>query len=390
MSCNSILDNDFYKFTMQFAVVKLYPDTLAKYEFINRGKHEFPNGFAEALKERIRQMSELRLTAEEKAYLRTTCPYLSPAYLDFLQGYQYDPSEVEISQNGNDLSVEIHGHWYRTILWEVPILSLISELYYQMTNQQRDSDELVVEAVKQKAFSYQNDLAVNIAEFGTRRRHSYEVHKLVVEALKEYGRNSYVGTSNVHFAMTTGVKPIGTHAHEWFMYHGARFGFKIANGVSLDRWVNVYHGDLGIALTDTYTTDVFFTQFNKKLAKLFDGVRHDSGDPVDFAEKTIKHYEKLGINPLHKTIIFSDGLNLEKVKTITEATNGKIGISFGIGTNLTNDVGLKPMNIVLKLVSIAEPDLPWTNVVKLSDEKGKHTGDPKMIRLAKEILEIGD
>ena len=316
-----------------------------------------------------------------------TCPYLNSAYLDFLQGYRYDPSEVEIIQNGSDVSVKIQGYWYRTILWEVPILSLISELFYELTDQQRDTDEKVIETVKKKAESYQ-DLGVKVAEFGTRRRHSYPVHELVVDALKKFGGSSYVGTSNVHFAMTTGVKPIGTHAHEWFMYHGARFGFKIANGIGLDRWVNVYHGDLGIALTDTYTTEVFFTQFNKKLAKLFDGVRHDSGDPVEFAQKTIEHYEKMGIDPLHKTIIFSDGLNLEKVKTISEATAGKIGVSFGIGTNLTNDVGLKPMNIVLKLISIAEPDIPWTNVVKLSDEKGKHTGDPKMIRLAKEILEI--
>ncbi len=387
MSFNSILDNDFYKFTMQYATVKLYPDTQAKYEFINRGEHEFPEGFAEALQKRIQEMSHLALTREEKSYLKITCPYLNSAYLDFLQGYRYDPSEVEVEQNGKDLKVKIQGYWYRTILWEVPILSLISELFYELTNQRRDADEKVIETVKRKSKFYQ-ELGVKVAEFGTRRRHSYEVHKLVVNALREFGGNSYVGTSNVHFAMTTGVKPIGTHAHEWFMYHGARFGFKIANGVSLDRWVNVYHGDLGIALTDTYTTDVFFTQFNKKLAKLFDGVRHDSGDPIEFAEKTIAHYEKLGINPLHKTIIFSDGLNLEKVKTIAEATQGKIGISFGIGTNLTNDVGVKPMNIVLKLISIAEPDLPWTNVVKLSDEKGKHTGDPKMIHLAKEILEI--
>lgn len=387
MSFNSLLDNDFYKFTMQYAAVKLYPETQAKYEFINRGEHPFPPGFDKALKQRVEDMADLSLTRDEKEFLRITCPYLNPAYLDFLQGYRYDPSEVEVIQNGNDLSVKIQGHWYRTILWEVPILSLISELFYELTGLQRDSDEKVVETVKRKAESYL-DLGVKVAEFGTRRRHSYEVHRLVVEALKDFGEGSYVGTSNVHFAMTTGVKPIGTHAHEWFMYHGARFGFKIANGIGLDRWVNAYHGDLGIALTDTYTTDVFFTQFNKKLAKLFDGVRHDSGDPVEFAQKTIEHYEKMGIDPLHKTIIFSDGLNLDKVKRISDATSGKIGISFGIGTNLTNDVGLKPMNIVLKLISIAEPDLPWTNVVKLSDEKGKHTGDPKMIRLAKEILEI--
>lgn len=387
MSFNSILDNDFYKFTMQYAVIKLYPDTVACYEFINRGSHEFPEGFAEALREKLNHMSELKLTSEERKYLDETLPYLNSAYLDFLQGYRYDPSEVEIEQNGTELSVKIQGYWYRTILWEVPILSWISELYYEMTQQQRGSDSEVVEIVKRKAQSYL-ELGVKVAEFGTRRRHSYEVHTIVADALKKYGGNSYVGTSNVHLAMKTKVKPIGTHAHEWFMYHGARFGFKVANGISLDRWVNAYHGDLGIALTDTYTTDVFFTQFNKKLAKLFDGVRHDSGDPIEFAKKTIAHYEKMGINPLHKNIVFSDGLNLDKVRKIADATRGKIGISFGIGTNLTNDVGLKPMNIVIKMTSVSEPDIPWTKVVKLSDEPHKHTGDPKMIRLAKDILEI--
>lgn len=387
MSNQSILDNDFYKFTMQYAVVKLYPDTLAKYEFINRGEHRFPAGFDKALKDRIRQMSELALTAEEKEYLRISCPYLNPAYLDFLQGYRYDPSEVDVIQNGEELKVSIYGHWYRTILWEVPLLSLISELYYELTGQQRESDMKVIERLDAKMNAYK-ELGVKIAEFGTRRRHSYEVQKLIDEALKKFSGSSYVGTSNVHFAMTTGVKPIGTHAHEWFMYHGARFGFRLANQVGLDRWVNAYHGDLGIALTDTYTTDVFFQYFNMKLAKLFDGVRHDSGDPVEFAGKVIAHYRKFDIDPLSKTIIFSDGLNLEKVQRIVEATQGKIGISFGIGTNLTNDTGLKPMNIVIKLVSVAEPDLPWTNVIKLSDDKGKHTGDAKMIRLCKEILGI--
>lgn len=387
MSFVSILDNDFYKFTMQFAVMKLYPETLTDYEFINRGEHEFPEGFGAALRKEINKMSMLALTQEEKKYLRQTCPYLSPAYLDFLQGYRYDPSEVEVIQDGKELSVHIRGFWYRTILWEVPLLSLISELYYKLTGQERESDEKVIETVIRKADTY-TDLGVKVADFGTRRRHSYEVHKLVAETLKKYADGFYVGTSNVHLAMITGVKPIGTHAHEWFMYHGARFGFQIANGISLDRWVSVYHGDLGIALTDTYTTEVFFTQFNTKLAKLFDGVRHDSGDPVEFAEKTIAHYKKVGVDPTHKSIIFSDALNLKKVKRIADATRGKIGISFGIGTNLTNDVGLKPMNIVIKLISIAEPDIPKTPVVKLSDDTHKHTGDPKMIRLAKEILGV--
>src|SRR5690606_38993594 len=243
--------------------VKLYPDTLAKYEFINRGAHEFPPGFAEALKERISEMSKLALTREEKEYLRIACPYLNSAYLDFLSGYRYDPSEVTITQNGGDLEVKIQGYWYRTILWEVPLLSLISELFYELTGQNRNSDEEVIQTVTNKTDSYKK-LGAKVAEFRTRRRHSYQVHKMEPETLAKYGGKSYVGTSNVHLAMATNVKTSGTHAHVWFMEHCARFGFKVADGVSLGRWVNVHHGDLGIALSDTCTTVVLFAQLDKK------------------------------------------------------------------------------------------------------------------------------
>lgn len=385
----SIIDNDFYKFTMQFGVTKLYPDVMARYKFINRGEHQFPEGFAEELQKEINAMASLALTKDEKNFFTTNCPYLSPAYLDFLQGYRYDPNEVKITQNGADVEVHVEGYWYRTILWEVPILCLISEVFYKLTNAKRITNEEITKRTSDKVDLY-NRLGVTVAEFGTRRRHSYEVHDVVMKELTNHKGKSFVGTSNVHFAHKYGVKPIGTHAHEWFMFHGARYGFKIANSISLDRWVKVYYGDLGIALTDTYTSDVFFGQFDKKLSKLFDGVRHDSGDPIEFGEKTIAHYEKMGINPLFKTIIFSDGLNSEKVEMITKAFKGRIGLSFGIGTNLTNDTDLKPMNIVMKLTEISSIDIKWTGVVKLSDEKNKHTGTPRMIALAKEMLDLDD
>lgn len=386
---SSILDNDFYKITMQNAVVKLFPSQIVKYEFINRGKHSFPEGFDQALKDIINKMAELKLSKEEKKYLAKTCPYLDLPYLDFLEGYHYDPSEVKITQTGNDLSVIVEGLWYRTILWEVPLLSLISELHYEINHMERDTNETVLSKTLEKANSL-NELEVTFAEFGTRRRHSYKVQNLVVEALTQNKNSTFIGSSNIHFAMKYGVKPIGTHAHEWFMFHAAEYGFKMANKMALEHWVDVYRGDLGVALSDTYTTDVFFQQFDKKFAKLFDGVRHDSGDPLEFADKTIAHYEKNGINPLFKYIIFSDGLNLEKVEEITEYCKGKIGVSFGIGTNLTNDVGLKPMNIVMKLIGVQATNKEWIATVKLSDEKGKHTGDPKMIELAKEFLRIKD
>lgn len=384
----SILDNDFYKITMQNAVVKLFPNEKVKYQFINRGKHHFPPGFDTELRKAVNAMAELKLTKEEKEYLRITCPYMDLPYLDFLAGYHYDPSEVDIVQTGTDLEVTVEGEWYRTILWEVPLLALISELYYESNSLDREPNETVRAKTLEKA-NQLNALGVTFAEFGTRRRHSYQVQALVVETLTHHNDTKrFIGSSNVHFAMKYGIKPIGTHAHEWFMFHAAEYGFKMANALSLEHWVDVYRGDLGVALSDTYTTEVFFQQFDKKFAKLFDGVRHDSGDPIEFANKTIAHYVKNGIDPLFKYIIFSDGLNLEKVAEITAACKGRIGISFGIGTNLTNDVGLKPMNIVMKLVGVQSMNGEWIPTVKLSDEHGKYTGDPKMIELAKEFLRI--
>lgn len=383
----SILDNDFYKFTMQHAVIKLFPYAKAKYQFINRGKHQFPEGFATHLRKAIDAMAKLKLTHSEKEFLRTNCPYLDPTYLDFLQGYRYDPSEIVIEQNGSELTVKIEGFWYRTILWEVTVMALICELYYITTGQKRQANELVEQTTKEKIEKY-NELGITIAEFGTRRRHSIDVHDVVVKTLKQYGSKSFIGTSNVYLAMKHNTKPIGTHAHEWFMFHAAKYGYKMANHMGLENWTEVYRGDLGIALTDTYTTEVFFQQFDKKFAKLFDGVRHDSGDTLEFADKTIAHYKKLGIDPMSKTIIFSDGLDNEKVERIVNHCRGKIGMSFGIGTDFTNDVGLERMNIVLKMTEALPENGYWTGVVKLSDEPKKHTGTPNDIDLAIKLLHI--
>ena len=383
----SLLDNDFYKFTMQHGVINLFPKSRVKYRFINRGKHRLPPGFAASLQASVNNMAHLKLTPAEKAFLSVTCPYLDPTYLDFLQGYQYNPAEVLIEERNGEVNISIEGYWYRAILWEVPLLCLISETYYKLLNQERKTNEEIISITAEKIQKYKA-LGITIAEFGTRRRHSYEVHKLVVETLRQYGEGTFVGSSNVHFAMTNSLKPIGTHAHEWFMYHAARYGFKMANSMALENWVAVYRGDLGIALSDTYTSTVFYEQFDKMFTKLFDGVRHDSGDPILFATQTINHYRQMGMDPLSKTIVFSDALNYEKVARIADYCRDKIGMSFGIGTNLTNDVGLKPMNIVIKMTEALPEGGRWTPVVKLSDETGKYTGEPAMIELAKKVLNI--
>ena len=383
----SILDNDLYKFTMQNAVIKIFPRAKVKYQFINRGKTEFPEGFGEKLRKEIAKFSNLKLADEEKDFLEKKCYYLDPTYLDFLKGYRYDPSEVGVIQKGGEIQIHIEGYWYRTILWEVPLMALISELYFKLTNQETYDEAKIIETARKKATKF-NMLGVSVADFGTRRRYSFENHDRIVKALKNYGKPSIIGTSNVFFAKKYDLIPVGTHAHEWFMFHAAKYGYKMSNKLALDNWVRVYRGDLGIALSDTFTSDVFFDAFDTKFAKLFDGLRQDSGNPTEFANKTIEHYKKLRIDPKSKTIIFSDGLNPEKVEEIANCCQSKIKISFGIGTNFTNDVGVKPLNMVIKIIEAKAEGQEWTPTIKLSDTKGKYTGDEESIKLCKSLLNI--
>ena len=215
------------------------------------------------------------------------------------------------------------------------------------------------------------------SEFGTRRRFSFDVHETVVAYLKEHARYC-TGTSNCFLAMKYNLLPMGTHPHEWFMFHGAQFGYKHANYMALENWVNVYDGDLGTALSDTYTSDAFLSNFSRKQAKLFDGVRCDSGDEFEFVEHLIARYKELGIDPTTKTIIFSNALDFEKALHIFEYCQGKIRCSFGIGTNLTNDTGYTPSNIVMKLSRCKmNVNQEWRECVKLSDDMGKHMGSSK-------------
>lgn len=385
----SVIDTDLYKLTMQQAVCKLFPKVKVKFKFNNRGKTNFPEGFASELRKEIAKMANLRLTAEEKAFLKTKVKFLDEVYVDFLSGYQFDPSEVGVVQTGGHLDIEIEGYWYRTILWEVPLMALVSELYFKMTGEPIH-DRLTREKnnLEKGKFFYGHNM--KLAEFGTRRRYSYDNQFEVCKDLANcFGKEKFfVGTSNVHIAMRLGLTPIGTHAHEWFMFMAAKYGFKMANTKGLEHWVDVYQGDLGIALSDTFTTDVFFKSFDKKYAKLFDGVRHDSGDPFKFVDKTVAHYKKLGIAPSDKTIVFSDGLDKELSEKIAKYCLEKgegIKCSFGIGTNMTNDVGVKPLNIVIKMISAFIVD-EWVDTVKLSDNEGKHTGNADMVELAQRLL----
>lgn len=390
---NSILDNDLYKFSMQMAVIKHYPNAKVRYTFINRGDNQFPEGFAEELRKQIKLMENLKLQKDEKKFLQEKCYFLSPTYIDFLNGYQYDSSEVGIIQKGEKLEISIEGFWYKTILWEVPLMALISELYFKITGLDKAPHFKKISERQKNNKSKANSFKMNgmhYADFGTRRRFSFNNQDEVVAEFRNFSihNENFVGTSNVYLAYKYNIKPIGTHAHEWFMFHAAKYGYKVANYLAMENWVDVFRGDLGIALSDTFTTNVFLESFDKKFAKLYDGVRHDSGDPFEFGEKIIEHYKKLGIDPKSKVIIFSDSLNTEKAIKIKDTFRGRIKVSFGIGTHFTNDVGVKPLNMVIKLTEVKPENGKWINTIKLSDDIGKHTGDKKEIEIAKYILNI--
>jgi len=378
-------DNDLYKFTTMNAIQKLYPEALARYRFINRGATPFPEGFDRRLAEEVNHMAMVFLSREEEEFMRRKCYYFDPVFFDLLKGYRYNPEEVSIRQEGGNLEVEIEGPWYRTVLWEVPLLATISELYYKMTGKHP-------EGIEEKARIKANELKkleADFSEFGTRRRFSFEVQDRVLQTLIAYAGRYFLGTSNVYFAMKHNLTPMGTHPHEWFMYHAAHFGYRMANSIALEKWVDVYQGSLGIALSDTFTSEAFFRSFTLKHAKLFDGVRWDSGDPIEFTEKTIRFYEQNRIDPRSKTIVYSDALNLEEVRRIKRHVNGRIHDAYGIGTFLTNDVGVSPLNIVIKMTAAKpHPRFGWVKTVKLSDVPGKHTGNDEDIQLCLKMLNL--
>lgn len=385
MIIRDFTDNDLYKFTTMNAILKQFPEAEVVYRFVNRGQTAFPEGFAEAMRKEVDAMKSLTLSKEAENFMRKKCYYFDLVFFDMLKGYRFDPSEVFITQNGGEVEVEIRGLWHRTVLWEVPLLAIISELYFKMTGQKPKEVE---ETATHKALRF-TEMKVELSDFGTRRRFSFDVQDKVVGILKQHMGKLLNGTSNVFLAMKYDLLPMGTHPHEWFMYHGAHYGYRIANALAMENWVKTYGGYLGIALTDTYTSDNFFDNFSTLYAKLFDGLRWDSGDPLEFTEKALLHYKQNRIDPTSKTIVYSDSLNLERVKEIKDHVNGRIHDVYGIGTYLTNDVGVKPLNIVIKLFeSKPQGSRCYIPTVKLSDVAGKHTGDPEEVELCKKLLRL--
>jgi nicotinate phosphoribosyltransferase len=377
----SLLDQDLYKLTMQQAVIRQFPDAEVVYRFVNRdpGREILPV-VEDRLKREVDEMQYLTLTAEDIQFLKRKCPYLYDWYLDWLAAFSPNPDEVSITSDG----VEIRGPWRTAIYWEVPLMATISEIFFDELYPVSLADSQTVSLSRIKAHVL-GVAAANFADFGTRRRRSHEIHRGVLDNLQ--GGDTFIGTSNVAFAKEFDLRPIGTMAHEWVMGVSALRGLRYANRYAMEAWQEVYRGMLGIALTDTYGSPAFFKDFDASLVRLFDGVRQDSGDPLELVDRMVEHMTNMRVTT-PKTIIFSDGLRSEEVIRIKQACDrwegANINSAFGIGTNLTNDEGIEdspPLNIVVKLFEVNE--IP---VAKLSDVPEKATGHPDAIREAKYVF----
>jgi nicotinate phosphoribosyltransferase len=368
MIINSLLDTDFYKFTQGQIVFNQFSSYSVKYKFKCRNEGiRFTKDMVEQIKEEIRCFCSLRFTADEINYLKTNTK-LKKSYLEFLRLYKPDISHfnMELDKDGN-LNISILGPWFLTIYWEVPLLAIINEVYtrnlYPMSHDMMTT--FLTNLQNKIGLAKMNSL--HFSDFGTRRRFSFKVQDIVNSFLKE--ETYCVGTSNVFFAKQYGMKPIGTMAHEFICAGQGSDKTSIQNSQKymLQKWVDEFRGDYGIALTDTLGLDKFFKDFDGYFARVYDGVRQDSGDPFEVGNKVIAHYKKLGINPETKTLVFSDGLTMEKAVALNKMFGGKIELMFGIGTNLTNDFhGVTPLQIVVKMVQCN-----GKHVAKISDTPAK-------------------
>lgn len=373
----SLLDNDFYKISMMNAVFQKYPGADATYSFITRSKRSVPEGqedeFIGKVKDEIERLGDLRFTDNEISYLHGL-DIFPINFLEYLRNFSLSPKNVSTlffeESSANELvDIKVEGNWLQTILFEVPILSIVSELWSKQYGDKVYIGAKAKLANKIKLIKELDDNRFKLIDFGTRRRHSWMWQDDVIKTLINNLPKNFVGTSNVYLSMRLGTKPIGTMAHEWLQAHQVLAPIYKFQRAALETWSDVYRGKLGIALTDTINMDAFLNEFDLYNAKLYDGCRQDSGDPIVWTEKLLIHYKRFGINPLTKTAVYSDGLDIPSAIKIFDKYKDKINISFGIGTNLTNDMGdetYKPLSIVLKMDS-----LNGFPVAKISDTPEK-------------------
>lgn len=388
MMIHTILDTDLYKFTTSYAYIKLFPYAMGTFSFKDRDETVYTEAFLSKLKAEVANLANVALTDKELEYMTRNCRFLPRVYWEWLSSFRFQPEKIDIYlDEEHHLNIEITDYLYKSTLYEVPLLAIVSEIKNQTQGNVANPEEIICKLSEKIVLS--NEHQLSFSEFGTRRRFSFDVQDRVISYLKK-SAHYCTGTSNCYFAMKYEMKMMGTHPHEWFMFHGAQFGYKHANYMALENWVNVYDGDLGIALSDTYTSDIFLTNLSRKQAKLFDGVRCDSGNELEFIDKLTARYKELGIDSTTKTIVFSNALDFGKALEIQEYCRGKIRCAFGIGTNLTNDTGFKPSNIVMKLTQCKmNINQEWRECVKLSDDIGKHIGSPEEVRACLYDLRLG-
>lgn len=374
---NSLLELDLYKLSMGQAIYHQFSDYKTTWTFKCRNKDVYFTGeMVDEIREQIKAYCELRFTEDELAYI-DSIKWMKGSYVDFLRLWQPRFEDFEITTDANcGLSIETKGTWLNTSMYEIPTLAIVNEVYFRMAYDYDKLFDSFKKKLNEKYEALKNGkyYAGVFSEFGLRRRLSAEAQELVVEKFSHLNdtnhcASTFVGTSNVYLAKKYGLTPVGTMAHEFIMCAGQgnhKHNPAYSNWYALDAWVKEYGVLNGIALTDTITTDCFLKDFQLTYATLFSGVRHDSGDPIEWGEKMISHYQELGLDPTTKTLLFSDSLNFEKADEIFRHFNGRAKVAFGIGTYLSNDTCVEPLNIVMKTTKANGQD-----VAKLSDIDGK-------------------
>ena len=384
-------DDDLYKFTMCCAVIDNYPRAQVKYTFVDRNNTVYPEGFATLVKQQIEMLESVTITDEEIDFMRCRCYYIPQWFYTYMKGFRYNSDWVEVTQDDEGhLHIGFEGNWCDTILLEVKVLAIISELYYCVTGQNKtfDYDDYYAKSYH-KAERLLNAGCV-FSDFGTRRRASFEAEDTVVKAFKDCAvarghrpGGKLVGTSNVYLAMKHDIMPVGTMAHEFVCAIGGMFGPQMANHLAMNAWRNTFRGALGTYLYDSFGWDIFSLNFSEDFANLFKGLRVDSGDNAKELRKIVDKYTSLGIDSRTKQVIFSNALTTDDAIAVQNMAKDYCLPSFGIGTHFTNDFdGVIPMNTVIKLIAVKITEAwPFYNdTCKLSEDTGKHTGKPEVIQ----------
>lgn len=382
---NHFTDNDLYTFTCMYYIIQTYPRAEVEYTFFDRNGTVYPQGFDKLLQEQVDYMKNVVIQEDEIEFMLKKCYYLPKWFIDvFLRGFRFNTDEVSINQDlEGHLHVSVKGKWYSAIIWEMPILSCVSELFHILNGDDKKYDlALETQKVRKKTVEiFANGLI--LGDMGTRRRFSFDHQKMVLTQMKDVYENGkfsgfFTGTSNVWFAKELNLNPLGTMSHQIISFEENVTSVFEVNHSVMEKWASVYNGDLGLYLYDCFGDDVFFNNFSKKNAMLFSGLRVDSGNEEEQIDKIVKKYTDLGINPQTKQVIFSNGLNIKRAIEIQKYASEKVKPSFGVGTFLTCDLtGISPMNIVVKLTkSRITESREWHDCVKLSCDKGKTLGNP--------------